>query len=115
MAKCPSTNELHANQFEYRATSGTWDSGWRIMPQYAPNLGCNGIELGNPSPFNPLYGQCRGGCGIPTGTTGSDLGTPGLDMLAPGHSIDVRLKMVWPTPCTGNSDSGEFWIILRAV
>ena len=115
MAKCPFTNELHANQFEYRALAGTFDSGWRMMPQYSPNLGCNGIDLGSSSPFDPVYGQCRGGCRIPTGTTGSVLGTPGLDILVPGHTVDVRFKIVWPTPCIGEFDDGEFYIIIRAI
>jgi hypothetical protein len=121
MAKCPFTNELHANQFEYRALAGTYDSGWRIMPQYSPNLGCMGIDLGDSTVASPpnlpdlLYGQCRGGCRIPTGTTGAVLGTPGLDILVPGHSVDVRFKIVWPTPCIGNFDDGQFYTIVRAI
>jgi hypothetical protein len=115
MAKCPFTNELHANQFEYRALSGTYDSGWRIMPQYSPNLGCNGIDLGPSTPFNSIYGQCRGGCRIATGLTGDMLGTPGMDILSPGHTIEVALKIVWPTPCIGTFDEGTIYTIVRAV
>jgi hypothetical protein len=83
------------------------------MPQYSPNLGCNGIALGDSSPFNPIYGQCRGGCRIPTGTTVN--GVPGLDILSPGQNVDVRFKIVWPTPCIGNFDDGQIFVIVRAV
>lgn len=40
MAKCPFSNELKATQFEYYSIQGSWNSGWRVMPQYSPNLGC---------------------------------------------------------------------------
>jgi len=116
MAKCPFTNELHANQFEYRALGGTYDSGWRVMPQYSPNLGCSGVDLGSECPMCPIFGQCRGGCRIPTGTTSTiDGSCPGLDILSPGHMIDVRFKIVWPTPCIGEFDDGQFYVIARAV
>jgi len=98
MAKCPYTNELDANQFEYRATQGTWDSGWRIMPQYAPDLGCNGPGL---------WSQCRGGCRITTGCP--------MNTLTTGNSIAIQLKIVWPTPCIGTFDVGTFYAIVRAV
>ena len=59
-AKCPYDNTLSANQFEYRATSGSYDSGWRMMPEYSPNLQCAGIGLGDSVDVEVL-GQCRGG------------------------------------------------------
>lgn len=98
MARCPFTNELDANQFEYRATQGTWDSGWRIMPQYAPDLGCTGPGLDD---------TCRGGCRITTGCP--------MNTLWPGNSISIALKVVWPTPCIGMFDTGTFYAIVRAV
>jgi hypothetical protein len=98
MAKCPFTNELDANQFEYSATQGTWDSGWRIMPQYAPDLGCDGPGLNS---------QCRGGCRITTGCP--------MNTLYPGNQIAIKLKVVWPTPCIGTFDVGSFYTIVRAV
>ena len=125
LAKCPFTNELSANQFEYRATSGSYDSGWRVMPQYSPNLQCAGIGLGDSVDFDVL-GQCRGGCRIPAGGDfgpnddpdgGSNTNPPlpGLDILSPGHTIEVALKIVWPTPCIGTFDEGDIKIIVRAV
>lgn len=112
MAKCPFTNELHANQFEYRAISGSYDSGWRIMPQYSPILECMGIDLGSSGTGDIFYGQCRGGCRIPLGSVGP---IPGLDILSPGQTIEVMFKIVWPTPCIGDFDTGNFYIIARAV
>jgi hypothetical protein len=98
MAKCPFTNELEAEQFEYRAIQGTWDSGWRIMPRYSPNLGCTGPTL---------MDQCRGGCRITTGCP--------IDVLSPTHTIEVAFKVVWPTPCIGTFDTGNIYIIVRAI
>ncbi len=98
MAKCPTTNELEAEQFEYRATQGTWDSGWRIMPRYSPNLGCNGPMIWN---------QCRGGCRITEGCP--------IDVLSPTHKIEIAFKVIWPTPCIGTFDTGNIYIIVRAV
>jgi len=116
IGQCPFTNELHANQFAYRAMSGTFDSGWRFMPQYAPNLGCMGIDLGASSPLDLIFGQCRGGCRIPTGGTfGVPSALPGIDILSPGHHIEVALKIVWPTPCIGVFDTGNIYAIVRAV
>ena len=123
LAKCPFTNELSANQFEYRATSGSYDSGWRVMPQYSPNLQCAGIGIGDSSnPTNGFLGQCRGACRIPAGGPGDPDGgsntnppLPGLDILSPGHTIEVALKIVWPTPCIGTFDEGDIKIIVRAV
>ncbi len=121
LAKCPFTNELHANQFEYRATSGSYDSGWRLMPQYSSNLQCAGIGLGDSVDFDVL-GQCRGGCRIPAGGPGDPDGgaqtnppLPGLDILSPTHTIELALKIVWPTPCIGEFDTGNFHVLVRAV
>ena len=94
MAKCPFTNELPANQILYRAYSGSFDSGWKIMPRYSPNLGCS-------------YGQCKGGCKIPTQSP--------IDVLTQGQSIQMQLEIVWPTPCIGTFDTGEIKAIVRAV
>lgn len=98
MAKCPFTNELAANQFEYRAMTGSWDSGWRVMPQYAPSMDCSGPTL---------MDSCRGGCRISTGCP--------LDVLPPGNHIEVALKIVWPTPCIGTFDTGDIVVIIRAI
>lgn len=98
MAKCPDDNSLMPNQFEYRAIQGSWDSGWRVMPQYSPNLACEG-PIGDDT--------CRGGCRITEGCP--------IDVLGPGQSTDVRLKVVWPTPCIGNFDTGNIYAIVRAV
>jgi hypothetical protein len=98
MAKCPISNELDANQFEWRATQGTWDSGWRVMPQYAPDIGCNGPGLD---------ASCKGGCRMTTGCP--------INTLWPGNNIKVQLKVVWPTPCIGNFDVGTIYGIVRAV
>jgi hypothetical protein len=98
LAKCPFTNELDANQFEYRAMTGSWDSGWRVMPQYAPNMECSG-------PF--LWDTCRGACRISTGCP--------FDVLPPFNHIEIALKIVWPTPCIGTFDTGDILVIVRAV
>jgi hypothetical protein len=98
MAKCPHTNQLSAEQFEYRATQGTWDSGWRIMPRYAPDLACQGPML---------WQHCRGGCRIAEGCP--------IDVLSPTHTIEVAFKVVWPTPCIGTFDTGNIYVIVRAV
>jgi hypothetical protein len=98
MSKCPFSNELSANQFEYRVLQGSWDSGWNVMPQYSPDLGCSGITLN---------GQCRGGCRITTGAP--------IDILSPTQSSEVQLKIVWPTPCTGNFNTGSIYAIFKAV
>jgi hypothetical protein len=97
MAKCPFSNELSANQFEYYAIQGSWNSGWRVMPQLAPNLGCS----------DPSDGQCRGGCRITEGSA--------IDVLSPSHSTEIALKIVWPTPCIGTFDTGTIYTIVRAV
>jgi hypothetical protein len=98
MAKCPWTNSLSANQFEYRAIQGSWDSGWRVMPAYAPNMECSGPTL---------YDTCRGACRIATGCP--------FDVLAPMNHIEVALKVVWPTPCIGTFDTGDIVVIVRAI
>jgi len=120
-AKCPYDNTLSANQFEYRATSGSYDSGWRLMPEYSPNLQCAGIGLGDSVGVDVL-GQCRGGCRIAAGGPGTSDGgaqtnppLPGLDILSPTHTIEVALKLVWPTPCIGNFDNGNIHVLIRAV
>ncbi len=107
IALCPFTNNLDNKQFEYRAISGSFDSGWRVMPQHAPNLGCSGIGY----TLAPI-GQCRGACRIPVGDVA---GLPGLDILSPGLTIEVQLKIVWPTPCIGNFDTGQVKVVVRAV
>jgi hypothetical protein len=99
MANCPFSNELVANQFEYRSVQGSWDSGWRVMPQYSPNLGCKGVDL--------INSQCRGGCRITEGCP--------INVLSPSHSIETQLKIVWPTPCIGTFDTGTIYAIVRAV
>ncbi len=126
-AKCPYDNTLSANQFEYRAMSGSYDSGWRLMPEYSPNLGCAGIGLGDSTVANNnlndlVFGQCRGGCRIPAGGPGFTSGgeqtnppIPGLDILSPTHHIEVALKIVWPTPCIGTFDEGNVHVLVRAV
>jgi hypothetical protein len=98
MAECPFSNSLSANQFEYRAIQGSWDSGWRVMPEYSPDLGCSGITLN---------GQCRGGCRITEGCP--------INILSPNHAIEVSLKIVWPTPCIGTFDTGSIYAIFKAV
>ncbi len=98
LAECPSDNTLSVNQFEYRALQGSWDSGWRVMPEYSDNFGCEG-------PFGD--DTCRGGCRLTTGCP--------INVLAPGQSINVRLKVVWPTPCIGDFDEGSIYAIVRAV
>src|SRR3989344_1617959 len=40
---------------------------------------------------------------------------PGLDILSPTHTIEVALKLVWPTPCIGNFDNGNIHVLIRAV
>jgi hypothetical protein len=127
VAKCPYDNTLSANQFEYRATSGSYDSGWRMMPEYSPNLGCAGIGLGDSEVSEDdlgdlFFGQCRGGCRIPAGGPGFTSGgeqtnpvQPGLDILSPTHHIEVMLKLVWPTPCIGTFDEGNIHVLIRAV
>ena len=127
VALCPFDNTLSANQFEYRATSGSYDSGWRMMPEYSPNLACAGIGLGDSTVANNnlndlVFGQCRGGCRIPAGGSGNSDGgaqtnppLPGLDILSPTHTIEVALKLVWPTPCIGNFDNGNIHVLIRAV
>jgi hypothetical protein len=129
VARCPFDNTLSANQFEYRATSGSYDSGWRLMPEYSPNLGCAGIGLGDSENeggaddyLDLVYGQCRGGCRIPAGGHGWTSGgaqtnppQPGLDILSPTHHIEVMLKLVWPTPCIGTFDEGNVHVLVRAV
>jgi hypothetical protein len=96
MAKCPFSNYLSANQLEYNAVQGSWNSGWRVMPQLSPNLGCTDI-----------MGQCRGGCRLTEGCP--------VDILSPQHSIETALKIVWPTPCIGTFNTGTINMIVRAV
>jgi hypothetical protein len=96
MAKCPFSNYLSANQFEYNAVQGSWSSGWRVMPQYSPNLGCTSTTE-----------DCRGGCRITTGCP--------IDVLSPNHAIEIALKIVWPTPCIGTFNNGSIYTIVRAV
>ncbi len=96
MARCPDSNVLGANQFEYRAIQGSWDSGWRIMPKYSDLIGCT----------DPL-GSCHGGCRITTGNP--------IDVLSPSHSIEIALKIVWPKPCIGKFDTGSIYAIVKAV
>jgi hypothetical protein len=100
MAKCPFSNSLSANQFEYRSIQGSWDSGWRVMPEYSTNLGCYGQTLATNN-------TCRGGCRITVGSP--------IDVLSPGQSIETSLKIVWPTPCIGTFDTGSIYAIVRAV
>ncbi|MBD3155823.1 MAG: hypothetical protein GF368_04155 [Candidatus Aenigmarchaeota archaeon] len=99
VAMCPNTNQLDINQFEYRAMSGSWDSGWRVMPEYNQNIVCSGPSI---------WDTCRGGCRIPTGM-------PPLDILTPGNQIEVQLKVVWPKTCIGTFDNGSITAIVRAV
>jgi uncharacterized repeat protein (TIGR01451 family) len=104
MAKCPFSNSLSANQFEYRSIQGSWDSGWNVMPQYSPDLGCSDSTNGQ---CTTIDGQCRGGCRITEGSP--------IDVLSPTHSIETALKIVWPTPCIGSFDTGSIYAIVRAV
>lgn len=99
LAKCPYTNQLQIEQFEYRAVSGTHDSGWRIMPEFLENGICSGPGL---------WDECRGGCRIPTGL-------PPLDTIPPSNHVEFDLKIVWPKPCIGEFDTGEIYAIIRAV
>ncbi|MFH1528475.1 MAG: hypothetical protein ABIG69_17865 [Bacteroidota bacterium] len=98
MATCPFDNTLSANQFEYRAIQGSWDSGWRVMPEYSPNLGCNGPTISD---------SCRGGCRVTQGCP--------INILGPTQNIQMQLKVVWPTPCIGNFNEGSIYAIVRAV
>jgi hypothetical protein len=98
IATCPFDNTLSANQFEYRALQGSWDSGWRVMPEYSPNLGCSGPSISD---------TCRGGCRITEGCP--------INVLGPGRNIQMQLKLVWPTPCIGNFNEGDIYAIVRAV
>ncbi|MFH1528476.1 MAG: hypothetical protein ABIG69_17870, partial [Bacteroidota bacterium] len=94
MATCPFDNTLSANQFEYRAIQGSWDSGWKVMPEYSPNLGCNG----------PIGGDsCRGACRITEGCP--------INILGPSQNIQMQLKIVWPTPCIGSFNEGSIYAI----
>ena len=92
------------------------------MPEYSPNLQCAGIGLGDSDNIDGAFGQCRGGCRIPAGGPGGTDGGaqtnppfPGLDILSPTHTIEVALKIVWPTPCIGTFEEGNFHVLVRAV
>ncbi|MFH1527138.1 MAG: hypothetical protein ABIG69_10900, partial [Bacteroidota bacterium] len=94
MAICPFDNTLSANQFEYRAIQGSWDSGWRVMPEYASNMACNGPTIGD---------SCRGACRITEGCP--------INILGPSQNIQMQLKIVWPTPCIGSFNEGSIYAI----
>lgn len=98
LAKCPYTNQLQIEQFEYRAISGTHDSHWRIMPEYSENDFCSGPTL---------LDSCMGGCRISTGNP--------IDTLPPSNWVELQLKIVWPMPCIGVFNKGEMYIIIKAV
>jgi hypothetical protein len=98
LTKCPFTNQLGINQFEYRSLQGSFDSGWRVLPEYSENLGCSGTGAN---------GQCDGGCRITIGNT--------LNTLDPTQSISTQFKIVYPTPCIGTFDKGSIFAIVRAV
>lgn len=101
-ALCPTTNNLFVGQFEWRAMSGSQDNDWKQLSEYDTNAPCGLFSCdAKPGPTQETHNQL---------VTGSP-----FDVLTPGGTIDVQMKIVWPTPCIGTFNSGSIYAIVKAV
>jgi len=101
-ALCPTSNNLYVGQFEWRAFSGSQNADWKQLAEYDDNAVC-------------MLTTCNAKVG-PTQEIHNQLvtGNP-FETLSPGGSIDVQMKIVWPTPCIGTFNAGSIYAIVKAV
>ncbi|MEM5828966.1 MAG: hypothetical protein QW480_01870 [Candidatus Aenigmatarchaeota archaeon] len=91
-ALCPTSNVLSIDNFEYRAISGTVDSGWKKVPLYKENDACD-------------INKCRNGDPVPE----RDF------RLSANQHIEIAIRVRFPIPCIGTFDKGTFYAVAKAV
>ncbi len=101
-AKCPTTNQLSLEQFDYYATNGYYSTE---DDSRSDTEGYVGIGYGDHFETS-FYGNNE----IIQTTTGETSYSPG-NILAPGAEMALTFRLDLPEPCNGDFDSGAiyFW------
>jgi hypothetical protein len=110
-AKCPSTNQLSLDAFDYYAVNGaygTQEDERSDEEGYVP-IGY-GIGFNNPNPFYGSHNGDEYGYEV----IQSDMDVDGYFMgnvLSPGAEMSVTFRLSLPLPCNGDFNSGHiyFW------
>lgn len=103
-AKCPVSNQLELENFDYFVTNGAYSSqadGRSDVEGYVP-IGY-GIGFNDPNPFYDEYEILQ---------AGPSLGPYyGANILAPGAEMALTFRLSLPEPCNGDFDTGAiyFW------